>query len=240
MSNAKYDNCEIYSKEDKFLGYCDKKKFDWYIKKDIVTVIGEKAIKLKFEPKINGKDGKFEEYCKVEMKTQCVVCSNNKKLNKFHVIPSEFRKFFPLHMKSHASHDVVLICKPCHNEVNGLYGEYRDFLLHKYKLEVNQDSAKIKACVNQLLKFVNKTTNKYNKKKMQYNEDFISKYLGHPYTKEDLENLKDICVYDNLPTNMSIGEYIVAQNKNNLEKFAEDWRKMFVEHMEPKFLPECW
>ena len=237
--NAKYDNCKIYSQDDKFLGFCDLKNYEWYIKKNLVTIIDDKSIKLNFEPKINGKDGQFEEYCKVEMKTECVVCGNKQLLNKFHVIPLEFRKFFPMHMKSHASHDVVLVCKYCHNELNCIYGEYREFLLFKYKLEINPKLLKLKTCVNQQLKLLQKGVNHYNKKMLQ-NEEVINEYLGHQYTNEDLEKLKDICIYNNLDNNITIGEYIVNQNKDNLEEFAEGWRKIFVEHMKPKFLPLCW
>ena len=239
--NAKYDNCKIYSLDDKFLGFCDQKKYDWYVKKELVTVIDDKTIKLNFEPKLNGKDGKFEEYCKVEMKTQCVVCGNKKNLNKFHVIPSEFRKFFPIHMKSHASHDVVLVCTPCHNELNCIYGEYREFLLLKYNIEVNQESCKIKTCAKNQLKLINKSDKtKKNNIKMVNNETILNEYLGHPYSIEELEELKNLCIYDGIGSAKSIGEYIVSKNKNYLEQFEETWRNIFIEQIEPKFLPECW
>jgi len=37
-------------------------------------------------------------------------------LTRHHVIPREYRQWFPAHMKRHNSHDIVLMCLPCHNK----------------------------------------------------------------------------------------------------------------------------
>ena len=46
-----YDNCEIYSPDDKLLGFCSQSKFDWYLSKNLAEKISDGKLKLKFEPK---------------------------------------------------------------------------------------------------------------------------------------------------------------------------------------------
>jgi hypothetical protein len=45
---------------------------------------------------------------------QCVVCGARKHLLKHSVVPSEYRTHFPLRLKKHSSHDVLLACFECH------------------------------------------------------------------------------------------------------------------------------
>lgn len=238
--NAKYDNCKIYSQDDKFLGFCDKKKYDWYIRKDLVTIIDDKSIKLNFEPKINGHNGQFEEFCKTEIKTQCVICGNKETLNKFHVVPLEFRRLFPLHMKSHASHDVVLVCEECQGDLNHLHHQYKTHLFEKFNLVPNPKLLKIKAYANQKLRLLKKEDNEFNKKKLYNCEQELKKYLGHEPTLVELNELRDICTFDDLGEYKTVAEFIVNQYKDNLEQFEKNWRDIFVENMEPKFLPGGW
>lgn len=247
-TNAKYDNCKIYY-QDKFLGFCDKKKYDWYIKKDIVDVIDEKTIKLRFEPKINGHGGKFEEYCKLGIETQCVVCGSKEDLNKFHVVPLEFRKFFPIDMKSHACHDVVLVCNDCQDDLNYVYGQYRHHLFEKFNVTSNQQLVKIKSYANQMLKKLKRESKpeeeqQHNPHQHHYKQPstnlLLKEYLGHEPSLDELEQLKNMCQYDGLGDAKSPGEFIVSKYKDNLPKFEEKWRKLFVESMDPEFLPDGW
>jgi len=246
-TNAKYDNCKIYSPNDKFLGFCDKKKYEWYIKKDLVDVIDEKTIKLRFEPKVNGHNGKFEEFCKLEITTQCVVCGSKEDLNKFHVVPLEFRKFFPINMKSHASHDIVLVCNDCQGDLNYVYHQYRTHLFEKFNITQNQQLNKIKTYANQMLKKMNqepKPEEQPNPHQHHYKQPsinlLVTEYLGHEPSIDELEQLRNMCTHDNLGEAKSVGEFIVNKYKDDLLKFEEKWRKLFVESMDPEFLPSGW
>lgn len=44
----------------------------------------------------------------------CVRCGASEHLSRFHVVPHTYRKYFPLHLKSHSQHDVVVLCVDCH------------------------------------------------------------------------------------------------------------------------------
>lgn len=45
---------------------------------------------------------------------RCVVCGDEEHYLRYRVVPSCYRRHFPVHLKSHRSHDVVLLCVPCH------------------------------------------------------------------------------------------------------------------------------
>src|SRR5690554_4979303 len=107
---AKYENCKIISKSGQLIGYCGRSKLEWYLKKELGSLIDEKSVQLNFDP-IPKNYQNFEIYESQERKNICVVCGLDKFLNKCHIVPLEFRKWFPLEKKSHKSHDILLLCK---------------------------------------------------------------------------------------------------------------------------------
>jgi hypothetical protein len=46
----------------------------------------------------------------------CVVCGVSSSLLRHNIIPHMFRKHLPEYIKSHSSHDIVLLCVPCHKK----------------------------------------------------------------------------------------------------------------------------
>ncbi|KAJ2957005.1 hypothetical protein NQZ79_g7215 [Umbelopsis isabellina] len=67
-----YDNWKVYSRNDKLMFRCNKKKVDWYLNRNLAVVLAEdKAIKLVFEAK---GDGHFEgDYMAEDRANICVV-----------------------------------------------------------------------------------------------------------------------------------------------------------------------
>jgi hypothetical protein len=70
------------------------------------------TIRLTFTPK--GKGNLGNSYYEHGLENKCVVCGAEQSLVKHNVIPHAYKRHFPLHVKSHASHDVLLFCVPCH------------------------------------------------------------------------------------------------------------------------------
>lgn len=93
----------------------DIKKADWYIAKGLAVLVKEEpyTVRLIFEPsgRATGNVGDFDKQLKVN---QCVVCGHDESYIRKYVVPREYRKYFPVIMKSHTSHDVLLLCTPCH------------------------------------------------------------------------------------------------------------------------------
>lgn len=71
------------------------------------------AIKLLFEPKGRPEDEGNDFYIQSK-KNICVGCGEGNHYLRYRIIPSCYRIHFPEHLKSHRSHDIVLLCVDCH------------------------------------------------------------------------------------------------------------------------------
>lgn len=114
-----YHNCYLQAPDGDILCTCDRKKAEWYVTKGLGEVIMEEpfTVKLKFEPsgRALGEVGQY--YTQVKL-NQCVVCGTTEKFIRKNVVPREYRKYFPLVMKAHQSHDILLLCPTCHEVSN--------------------------------------------------------------------------------------------------------------------------
>ncbi len=70
------------------------------------------TVRLNFEP-AGRAVGDVGEFYKLPKQNRCVVCGVTESFNRKNIVPREYRKHFPDVMKSHSSHDIVLLCPPC-------------------------------------------------------------------------------------------------------------------------------
>lgn len=93
----------------------DKVKAQWYLNKGLATVICEDPLRMRltFEPSGRAVGGPGQ-YDLVAKENRCVVCGTTENFSRKFIIPKEYRRFFPIVMKSHSSHDILLLCLDCH------------------------------------------------------------------------------------------------------------------------------
>ncbi|XP_038987774.1 protein RRP6-like 3 isoform X3 [Phoenix dactylifera] len=110
-----YHNCRIYASDGRLLCYCDRRKLEWYLKRDLAKIVEDDppAIMLLFEPKGRPEDEDNDFYIQSK-KNICVGCGEKNHYLRYRIIPSCYRMHFPEHLKSHRSHDIVLLCVDCH------------------------------------------------------------------------------------------------------------------------------
>ncbi|KAL4201399.1 hypothetical protein AMTRI_Chr02g215870 [Amborella trichopoda] len=110
-----YHNCRIYANDGRLLCYCDCRKVAWYLHRQLATLIEDDppAIMLLFEPKGRPEDDDNDFYVQSK-KNMCVGCGERNHYLRYRIIPSCYRAHFPEHLKSHRSHDIVLLCVDCH------------------------------------------------------------------------------------------------------------------------------
>ncbi|KAJ6403921.1 hypothetical protein OIU84_012174 [Salix udensis] len=110
-----YHNCRIYANDGRLLCYCDKRKLEWYLRRDLAKLVDDDAlaIMLLFEPKGRPEDEGNDFYIQSK-KNICVGCGEGSHYLHYRIIPSCYRMHFPEHLKSHRSHDIVLLCVDCH------------------------------------------------------------------------------------------------------------------------------
>lgn len=231
-------NFTAFDPNGEFLFNCDSKKANWYVNKKLATWIDDVPghFKLNFKPNGigNRKMGKyFTEY----IKNQCVICGNGEKLTKHHVVPSCYKKHFPLACKSNDHFDVLLICIDCHERLEESYDKRKKFLHSPHRKILEPEFTKYKT-----LNSIIKTSQKY----LDIVDDDFRKKMVEKAMEIDpsMDSFEKICaaeVYDiggNL--DQQICQRIVNDEKDDIKNFIVSWRKLFLEEGQPKFLPNGW
>ncbi|KAG4206147.1 hypothetical protein ERO13_A04G144700v2 [Gossypium hirsutum] len=121
-----YHNCRIYANDGRLLCYCDRRKLEWYLRRDLAKLVDDDppAIMLLFEPKGRPEDEDNDFYIQSK-KNICVGCGEGNHYLRYRVIPSCYRIHFPEHLKSHRSHDIVLLCVDCHEVAHAAAEKYK-------------------------------------------------------------------------------------------------------------------
>ncbi|RWR88447.1 protein RRP6-like protein 3 isoform X2 [Cinnamomum micranthum f. kanehirae] len=121
-----YHNCRIYASDGRLLCYCDRRKLEWYLHRDLAKLIDNDppAIMLLFEPKGRPEDEDNDFYIQSK-KNVCVGCGEKNHYLRYRIIPSCYRMHFPEHLKSHRSHDIVLLCVDCHEIAHSAAEKYK-------------------------------------------------------------------------------------------------------------------
>ncbi|CAM6097604.1 unnamed protein product [Calypogeia fissa] len=110
-----YRNCRIYADDGRLLCFCDRKKLEWYVKRGLAVYMEEEppSVRLLFEPK-GRPEYKGNDFYIQSKSNRCVGCGESSHYLRYRIIPSCYRQHFPEHLKSHRSHDIVLLCVDCH------------------------------------------------------------------------------------------------------------------------------
>ncbi|XVF43375.1 hypothetical protein PTKIN_Ptkin02bG0035300 [Pterospermum kingtungense] len=121
-----YHNCRIYANDGRLLCYCDRRKLEWYLSRELAKLVDDDppAIMLLFEPKGRPEDEDNDFYIQSK-KNICVGCGEGNHYLRYRVIPSCYRIHFPEHLKSHRSHDIVLLCVDCHEIAHASAEKYK-------------------------------------------------------------------------------------------------------------------
>lgn len=226
-----YESYSMYSPEGEFMCYCNKKKANWYINKNLASWLDDKKFQLIFEP--NGKGKADNPYYTQEIKNCCVVCGSEKELNKHHVVPYVFRSRLPVEYKESNHHDVLATCIDCHEyyeeKANILKKEIADELNVSMENGMSPEQIKNKKILSaqRLLERVEK-----------------GEITGVPFEKLELlkEKAKQELYKDISPNGAAWADEImkIILSEDRLYAFVQKWRQHFVDTMNPQFLPDHW
>ncbi|EFJ44336.1 hypothetical protein VOLCADRAFT_106481 [Volvox carteri f. nagariensis] len=131
-----YQNCRMLSHEGQLLCFCDSRKLRWYLNKGLAVQVCEDppTIQLLFEHqntdqklgeqlgghRATGREGVREgeggtdDFYTQSKSNRCVGCGCSSHYLRYRVLPACYRRHMPSALKSHRSHDVVLLCIDCH------------------------------------------------------------------------------------------------------------------------------
>ena len=225
LSKKPYGNHKMFSIEDKFLAYVDTKRMNWYLDRDLAIMVNDKDFKLTFVSKGDNDRG---EYYKLELQNCCVVCGSEDNLTKHHVVPYQYRKYFPDEYKSKSSFDVLCLCKTCHNEYELEADKLKQQYFDAYGLGTyDRDVQRIKRSLHALDNYSEYIEGERRQRMISQIEEFFNDSFDNVLDSEDSFEFEP-------------ATSILIREIDDIEAFIINWRTHFVRHAKPKFLPQEW
>jgi len=213
-----------------------KKRVDWYVERGLAKVVSldPHTIQLLFEP--NGLGNYNDEYYLAEKDNACVVCGSQDELTKHHALPRCFRKHFPSCLKRYDSHDVLLVCRPCHEDYEVHATELKKKLVGCTNITAMEegDVAHIRAikAAKTLLRYGDSIPDDSALRLMLRIEEYAGDFSDEIVQKLSEEKFGGYHSAD-------VWKEAVS-NIKDYNEFTRMWREHFVEVMQPKHLPEHW
>ncbi len=220
-----YDNFNVYSPNGELMFKTNKRKLNWYLRKDLADIISNEplSIKLKFKPKGLDLYGNELE----DIKNICCGCGIDKNLTLHHVFPHCYKKYLPLEYKTHDHSNVLCLCRECHNQYEIKADKVKRELIDNiipYQQRVKE------SVVRNLAKTYYNYYEMIPDKSRETIITKISNFLNKEVTDDDII---DILSKPDIDPNK-----IVVDNLTNIEEFIEFWKKHFIENMNIVYLPK--
>ena len=208
-------------------------------------------MKLKFESKKDRTSA--DKFYQTSKKNECVVCGEKKGLIKYYIVPQCYRKHFPIKIKSHSSHDIVLLCHDCHQKSSQKEEKLRDKLCKLYEidawnkpLDIDKNLMNISKAAKTYLKCGDKLPKRRKTEILDMiqqhfdlnthndiNDEILNEAVRLVPNKEEINELK----------HEQFGKHaldMVQAMNGDYMILIKKWRQYFVDEMKPQFLPNHW
>jgi hypothetical protein len=248
-----YHNCRVLSPEGDLMFRCNEDKVQWYLDRDLAEKLGDDPLTIRFNFRPAGRGHAGNAFYLQEKANRCVACGVNDLLTKHHCVPQVFRKHFPLEYKSHAWHDVLLLCTDCHDRYELDAHEFKKEILISYGVEapgselgkevgsgsdVFRDWYHATSSAHALLRY--KDTIPADK--LVYLERQVKAHLNKDTLTE--ADLLAVCAQreeckKRMSEEAQYGKAVVDLIED-IPAFIRLWREHFVSVMSPKYLPKFW
>jgi hypothetical protein len=245
LKRDNYENCMMLHPSGEPMFRCLRKTVNWYVSRNLATILpddprADVVAQFAFEPKGTGHAG--DNFFLKVRRNECVVCGTAEQLTRHHIMPHCYIKFFPLELRRNNSYDVMTMCVEHHHEYEESAKLLKKELGLKYKAPVHGigggldvDLYHAHAFIKTLIKFHHKIPAQRKQEML----DHISSTLGVEAKLEDLVNFSVTKKDYAIKATKSHGE-LVLEHITDLDEFVIMWRKHFLHHMDPQFLPDNW
>ncbi|KAK1160454.1 hypothetical protein AOXY_G20658 [Acipenser oxyrinchus oxyrinchus] len=245
-----YDNCFLHAPDGQPLCTCDKKKAKWYLDKGIGELLSEDPfiVKLKFEP--SGRPESQQDYYLTAKENICVVCGRTESYIRKNIVPHEYRRHFPIQMKDHNSHDVLLLCTSCHAASN-----YHDNLLKQQLSEEHNaplgceeglrpledpDRRQVRSGARALLK-ADSLPESRREELLGTLRTFYSLDEVTPALLQEAAGLETRIFNDSyIPHGLKVVQAYAKGGLRSLMELEKRWRQHFLTSMQPRHIPPLW
>jgi hypothetical protein len=263
-----YENCKIFSPDGVLLSTCSEKKVKWYLDRNLATLLPRQdpeepsSIQLNFVPKGQGHAG--NDFYLSAKDNICVVCGDDKKYIRFRVFPACYRKNCPESIKSHQSHDIVLLCPPCAIRANDYVSKLQAQVGEEFGVPMNgipEDEKKIEQWNEfsriktklasflandskiprkrfpQILEHLKKYATNHEPQLLSMSDDDLVAHISVQSHPSGIETKPVIRLHGQLV----MGRILSSPNSDTeLSQFIQRWRDAFLSTMNPKHLSPHW
>lgn len=245
-----YDNCFLHAPDGQPLCTCDRRKAQWYLDKGIGELVSEDpfVVKLQFEPA--GRPESPGDYYLMVKENLCVVCGKKDSYIRKNVIPHEYRKHFPIEMKDHNSHDVLLLCTSCHAISNYHDNHLKQQLAREFQAPIGSEEGlrlledperrQVRSGARALLTAESLPAHR-KEELLQALREF---YHTHSVTEQMLQEAASletrISNENYVPHGLKVVQCHSQGGLRSLMQLESRWRQHFLDSMQPRHLPQQW
>uniref|UniRef100_A0A1A8NID8 Exonuclease 3'-5' domain-containing protein 2 n=1 Tax=Nothobranchius pienaari TaxID=704102 RepID=A0A1A8NID8_9TELE len=249
-----YDNCFLYAPDGQPLCTCDKKKAKWYLDKGIGELQSEDPfiVRLLFEP--SGRPDSQQDYYLTAKENLCVVCGKADSYIRKNIVPHEYRRHFPIEMKDHNSHDILLLCTGCHAASNVHDGFLKQQLAEEFaapqgceegvRLLEDSDRRRVRSAARALLSAREGLPEQRREELQALIRNFLNMSKEQQLTDEVLQQAAGletrILNEAYIPHGLKVVRAHAEQGLQGLMDLERRWRQHFLNTMQPRHLPPLW
>ncbi|NXU92023.1 EXD2 protein, partial [Xiphorhynchus elegans] len=245
-----YDNCFLHAPDGQPLCTCDRKKAQWYLDKGIGELVSTDpfVVKLRFEP--SGRPESQVDYYLTVKENLCVVCGKRESYIRKNVVPHEYRRHFPIQMKDHNSHDVLLLCTSCHAISNYYDNHLKQQLAEEFGAPIGSEEGvrlledplrrQVRSGARALLN-AESLPDPRRAELLQSIKDYFNTEAVTPEMLQEAAGLETrICNESYMPHGLKVVQCFAKGGLRSLMQLERRWRQHFLDSMQPKHLPEQW
>ncbi|XP_036167001.1 exonuclease 3'-5' domain-containing protein 2 isoform X2 [Myotis myotis] len=245
-----YDNCFLHAPDGQPLCTCDRRKAQWYLDKGIGELVSEEpfVVKLQFEPA--GRPESPGDYYLMVKENLCVVCGKKDSYIRKNVVPHEYRKHFPIEMKDHNSHDVLLLCTSCHAISNYYDNHLKQQLAKEFQAPIGSEEGlrlledperrQMRSGARALLNAESLPAHR-KEELLQALREFYSTDTVTDEMLQEAASLETRISNENyIPHGLKVVQCHSRGGLRSLMQLESRWRQHFLDSMQPKHLPQQW
>lgn len=245
-----YDNCFLHAPDGQPLCTCDRRKAQWYLDKGIGELVSEEpfVVKLRFEPA--GRPESPGDYYLMVKENLCVVCGKRDSYIRKNVIPHEYRKHFPIEMKDHNSHDVLLLCTSCHAISNYYDNHLKQQLAKEFQAPIGSEEGlrlledperrQVRSGARALLNAESLPAHRKEELLQALREFYNTDTVTEEMLQEAASLETRISNENYVPHGLKVVQYHSQGGLRSLMQLESRWRQHFLDSMQPKHLPQQW
>ncbi|XP_072485604.1 exonuclease 3'-5' domain-containing protein 2 isoform X2 [Notamacropus eugenii] len=245
-----YDNCFLHAPDGQPLCTCDRRKAQWYLDKGIGELVSEDpfVVKLQFEP--SGRPESPKDYYLMVKENLCVVCGKRESYIRKNVVPHEYRRHFPIQMKDHNSHDVLLLCTSCHAISNYYDNNFKQQLAGEYEAPIGSEEGlrlledpvrrQVRSGARALLNAENLPAYRKEELLQGIKEFFNTETVTDQILQEAASLETRIANESYVPHGLKVVQCHAKGGLRSLMQLESRWRQHFLDSMKPRHLPQQW